>query len=77
MKIKMDYKWVALSVTTVGSLWQAWNEYRSGRTPNDLTEFARQHRSWNMDYHRLHAHDDDTRSHTRSIGRFVRQSQTL
>ena len=53
------------------------HEYRSGRTPNDLTEFARQYRSWNMDYHRLHSHDDDTCSHTRPIGRFVRQSQTL
>jgi hypothetical protein len=51
--------------------------HRGDRAPDDLTGFAREYHSRNMDYHWLKSHVDDTSRHARSVGRSVRQSPTL
>ena len=51
--------------------------HRRDRAPYYFREFARQHRSRNMDYYRVCANADDTSRPTRPFGRFVWQNQTV
>ena len=68
MKIKMDYKWVAVRYRRRHFMAALDRKHRGDRAPDILAEFERQYRGWGMDNHRLQAHADNTSGYARAVG---------
>jgi hypothetical protein len=78
MKLKMDYKWVALSVTTVGSFMATLDSsIVVVGLPTVLGELHASICSWHLDHHRLQTDANDPAGDARAAGRSIRQSETL